>query len=59
MATLRLSAVDRQVELYAAIFTECEVIVSCASNATCYTGMCNMGLYNTCTIWVYVYVFVT
>ena len=43
MTTLLLSAIDGQVELYAAIFTECEVIVSSAcslSNATCYACMC-------------------
>ena len=37
MATLWLSAIDRQVELYTAMFTDCEVIISSASNATCYT----------------------
>ena len=40
MTTLRLSAVDGQVELYAAIFIECELIVSSASYATCYASMC-------------------
>ena len=63
MTTLRLSAIDGQVELYAAIFTECEVIVSSASNATCYACMCTV-ICVTCTvrvqyIWVYVYVFAT
>ena len=51
MATLRLSAVDGQVELYAAIFTECEVIVFSASNATCYACI-RMYICVTCTVHV-------